>query len=130
VLSNGRVAAKLRPARDALTTQLDQAIPVDRSGWIALRAVGPARGDVKGESLYAHTSPVYISVAGRPAGSAEDARYFLAWINRLWDTVEERDRIPGADLKAEVQSQIDRARAVYRKIIEQGGGEEGTRSGK
>jgi hypothetical protein len=121
VLYNGKVAVKSTPARAGLTTELDQSLPVDRSGWIALRVVGPARGDVKGESLYAHTSPVYLTVAGKPAGSAEDARYFLAWINRLWDAVEERDRIPGAELKAEVQAQVERARAVYRKIIEAGG---------
>jgi hypothetical protein len=125
VLHNGKVALKITPAKDALMTELDQTVPVDRSGWIALRVVGPARGDVKGESLYAHTSPVYVVVAGKPAGAAEDARYFLAWIDRLWSTVDERDRIPGADLKAEVQSQVERARAVYRKIIERGGNGKG-----
>jgi hypothetical protein len=127
VLYNGKVVGKVTPARDVLTTELDQSFPVEQSGWVALRVVGPARGDVKGESLYAHTSPVYVTVAGKPAGSAEDARYFLAWINRLSDTVEERDRIPGADLKAEVQAQVERARAVYRKIIEHGGSEQGRR---
>src|SRR5260370_26162688 len=49
---------------------------------------------VQGELLYAHTSPVYVTVAGKPAGSAEDARYFLTWIDRLWNTVQERDRFP------------------------------------
>ena len=57
-------------------------------------------------------------VGDKPAGLAEDARYFLAWIDRLWDTVQERDRFPDQRSQAEVQAEIDAARKVYRQIIE------------
>jgi hypothetical protein len=49
---------------------------------------------------YATTSPVYLTVAGRPARSAEDAEYFLRWIDRVevavqasrdWNSDAERD---------------------------------------
>jgi len=46
-------------------------VPIDRSGWLALRALGPANSDVQGELLYAHTSPVYVVVAGKPPAPAK-----------------------------------------------------------
>jgi TolB protein len=125
VLYNGKVAARAVPAKGESVTKIDEEIAVDRSGWIALRAVGPDHADVEGPWVYAHTSPVYVTVAGKPAGSAEDARYFLGWIDRLWAAVEARDRIPGEGRKAEVKREIDRAREVFRKIIERAGENEG-----
>jgi TolB protein len=117
ILFNGKVVATANPAPGTLPTKLDQQVPVERSGWPALRATGRYVPDVQGERLYAHTSPVYVVVAGKPAGSAEDARYFLKWIDRLWDAVQDRDRIPGERWKAEVQAEVDQARQVYRQII-------------
>lgn len=118
VLYNGRTVITLTPLAGALTAAIDKSLAVDRSGWMALRATGPARDDVKGQTLMAHTSPIYVSVAGKPAGSAEDARYFLGWIDRLWAELQERNRFPDAKSRAEVQAQIEQARAVYRKIID------------
>src|SRR5262249_18410278 len=97
-------------------TEIDRSISVDHSGWIALRAAGPAVPEVKGDLVYAHTSPVYV-ITDKLAGSVGDAQYFLAWIDRLWATVEERDRIPSPQRKAEVRAEVERAREVYRRII-------------
>jgi len=83
-----------------------------------LRALGPANPDVQGELLYAHTSPVYVVVAGKPAGSSEDARYFLSWIDRLWDTVEERDRFPDKQSQDQVRAEIEESKKVYQKMVD------------
>jgi hypothetical protein len=115
VLYNGKVVASARPARGA--AELEQTVRLDRSGWLALRASGPPVDEVKGELVYAHTSPVYVEVAGRPAVSAEDAQYFLDWIERLWGAVQERDRFPDQRARAEVEAEVEAARAVYRKIL-------------
>jgi hypothetical protein len=115
---NGTVVATAEIARDGRSAALDRKIKVGRSGWMALRAIGPGvRGDVRNEKFYAHTSPVYVTVAGAPTGSVADAKYFLLWIDRLWDDVQARDRIP-EDAKKGVEEEIEKARAVYRKIIE------------
>src|SRR5262249_6362408 len=114
----GKVVATGELATDRRSATVDRKIKVERSGWIALRATGPGvRDDVKNAQLYAHTSPVYLTVAGKPAGSVEDAKYFLRWIDRLWDDVQARDRIPGATAEKEVKDEIEKARAVYRKIL-------------
>jgi hypothetical protein len=102
-----------QPAKDAW---IDQSIPLDRSGWLALRATGRAHEDHPGSELYAHTSPVYIQIKDKPASASNDAKFFLAWIDRLQAAVRERDRIPNAELKAHVESQLDAARYIYRKL--------------
>jgi TolB protein len=120
ILYNGAVVATSSPAKQALTAKLEKTIPVARSGWLALRVVGPAVGDVKDEWVYAHTSPVYVVVDDKRTGSREDARYFLAWIDRLWETILDRERIPGQKAQEEVQAEVDKARKVYREIAESG----------
>jgi hypothetical protein len=76
-------------------------VRVELSGWILLRA----RSDRAIEPVldlypYGTTGPVYLTVGGQPARSAEDAEYFLRWIDRLeaaarasrdWNSDAERD---------------------------------------
>ena len=50
--------------------------------------------DSRPPEAFAHTSAVYVEVAGRPVRSPEDAEYFIRWIQRLRDDVRGRDRIP------------------------------------
>jgi hypothetical protein len=85
---------------DRRTADTTVAVTVERSGWMLLRA----RSDRAIEPVldlypYGTTSPVYLTVAGAPVRSAEDANYFLRWIDRLeaaakasrdWNTDAER----------------------------------------
>jgi hypothetical protein len=121
ILYNGKVVAQGKPPEGEASTSLDQKIRLNKSGWIALRVSGKPHADVEGEHVYAHTTPVYVVVEDKPAGLAEDAKYFLPWIDRLWTVVEERDRIPDAQQKEEVKAHIDRARDVYREILKRAG---------
>jgi len=120
VLYNGKVAATVKPARGVLSTTVNKTVRIDRSGWLALRVSGPAVTDVKGELVYAHTSPVYVVVASKPVRSAEDARYFLKWIDRLWDDVEQRDRFPDKESRDRVEAEVVAARRVFQKMIDRG----------
>jgi hypothetical protein len=66
----------------------------------------------------AHTSPVYIEVAGKPAASRDDAEYFLKWIDRLSLFIRQRERIPSPQLKQHVESQLEAARGIYVHIAQ------------
>ena len=93
-------------------------LEIPGSGWVSLRAQGPGHPDHTGGLLEAHTSPVYIEAAGRPVASREDAEYFMKWIERLSLFLRLRDRIPSAELKQHVESQLEAARTVYLKIVQ------------
>jgi hypothetical protein len=123
VVVNGQVVARAEAGADRHTISVDQAVAIEHSGWIALRARGPrpevalAQTESRNEQ-FAHTSPVYLEVADRPVQAREDARYFLAWIERLWLDVRQRDRIPPSR-RAHVEAQISAAQAFYRKLAAQ-----------
>lgn len=93
-------------------------IKLDRSGWLALRAAGLVHLDHPVGSLDAHTSPIYVQVAGSPAGARADAEIFLKWIDRLSLALRLRDRVPNDELRKHVQNQLETARSVYTKIAE------------
>lgn len=117
LVQDGKViAAKEFPAEGPWELVWEQEVPFERSGWLALRTAGPAHADGPGGEAYAHTSPVYVELAGRPPASRADAQFFLAWIDRLETALRERDRIPTPAERAHVAAQLESARAVYVKI--------------
>ena len=117
VVVNGRVAATIEGEAGGRSMAIDRAIPIVESGWIGVRVSGPAHPDHPGPSLFAHTGAIYLEVVDKPVSAAADARYFLEWIDRLDGAVRDRERIPGR-LIPHVRTQLDAARAVYRKLAE------------
>ncbi|TXT39720.1 MAG: hypothetical protein FD138_10 [Planctomycetota bacterium] len=120
VIYNGEVVASVPVSENKQEASWEKPIKLDRSGWLALRASGPGNVDHPVGSLDAHTSPIYVRVAGSPQGSRADAEYFLKWIDRLSLALRLRDRIPNDELRKHVQNQLEAARAVYLKIAESG----------
>lgn len=120
LLSNGQVAATLPLAKDDLTATFEKTLDVDQSGWLALRASGPGNPSSSVPALFAHTAPVYVEVAGTRFRSRTDAQYFLRWIDDLALQVRSRDRVPNAELRRHIESQLDAARAVYSQIAREG----------
>ncbi len=102
IVGNGTVVRDIPLTGDRTTAELEVSIPIRRSGWFLLRARSDrAIYPVLDLYPYATTSPIYVTVGGAPARSAEDAEYFVKWIERLeaaakastdWNTPDERDR--------------------------------------
>ena len=114
IVCDGRVVQSLLkgPATEATVSGT---LPVGQSGWCLLRAdAKSAAYPLQDNYLYATTTPVYLSVAGQPPRSVEDARYFLAWIERVREATS---AYPDWRSAAEKQSVLDRlaaAAAIFR----------------
>jgi TolB protein len=103
VVCNGRVVQELLLTDDKTSADLRGEVSVGKSGWCLLRAWSEkAEYPILDEYPYATTSPVYINVGDEPTVSADDARYFLAWIDRLkqaavakhdWNTDAEKEKV-------------------------------------
>jgi hypothetical protein len=77
ILHQGRVLEQIDVDPPAGDIRRSEKITVPKSGWLAVRCLG--RGDNANLSpafAFAHTSPFYVIVDGRPIRSPEDARYF------------------------------------------------------
>ena len=62
---------------------------------------------------YATTSPVYVTVAGRPARSPADAEYFLRWIDRIIESADARTDYNDAQEKKDTMDWLRAGRAVF-----------------
>jgi hypothetical protein len=105
VVVNGEVVAS--------GTDLSTTIELDGSAWIAAR------------TEHAHSNPVYVTLAGRPRGRAEDARVFVEVLDRLGDWVRRKGLFDTPDQRETVLSVIREGRGVYESIIERNDVESG-----
>jgi hypothetical protein len=110
---NGQVVASEPPAgRNAL--EFTRTVRIERSSWIALRALGPRHRLILNDTMaFAHTSPVYVSVADRPVRELEDVRFYRNWVERLITRAETTGRFATPERRAEVAALFRKALAWY-----------------
>jgi len=122
VVANGRVAATVPLEGDRTSASATLRLPVRGSAWYVLRAYADrARHPVLDAYPFATTSPVYVTVEGAPVRSPEDARYFMAWIDRVQDAASAH---PGWNTPAEkafALAMLGRARAEFQSRAAAGG---------
>jgi hypothetical protein len=117
IVGNGKVVATVSLDATRMTANDTVAVPVQSSGWFVLRAYSD-RAEMPVLDLYpfASTSPIYVRVGDQPVHSANDAAFFVRWIERveaaahaspLWSTPAER---------AEVMRKLSEARAVFEAL--------------
>ena len=115
IIVNGKVAATVA-AQGQRRLDIDRVLTLDRSCWIAARALGPWHRLVLNDAqVFAHTSPVYVRFGDRPAIVAEDVRFYIDWIERLIARIDQRGRFATAERKQEVLDLFRRALEVYRE---------------
>jgi hypothetical protein len=120
LVHNGIVVATAALSADRRTATLDRELTLNRGGWLAFRAGGPGTADTLTAGLNAHTNPVYVESGGQPYRSADEARAFLKWIDRVEVLLRTRDRFPTPRHREQALEQLEAARAVYAKIAREG----------
>jgi hypothetical protein len=102
------------PAAGKEKVAFSRRLKLDGSSWIALRALGPRhRLVLNDEMAFAHTSPVYVAVAGRPVRVAADVRFYRDWVEKLIARTEKNPRFATPERKAEVLALFRKALAWY-----------------
>ncbi len=113
IVVNGEVVASAEgPAREL---ELSREIRLEEGSWIAARARGPFDPLlVNDDNAFAHSSPVYCKVDGRTVRKAEDARFFVAWIDKLIERAESRGRFADDEQRRETVDLFRKAQEYYR----------------
>lgn len=121
IIYNGKVIRRVEPKGGHYNASLDETIEVDRGGWIAARAHGrkmlPYGATWWQMPVFAHSSPIYLDMPGRPAGAAESAQLFLNQLGYLQRWAERQAKFPTPENRAEALARIAQARAVYEKLL-------------
>jgi TolB protein len=117
VVCDGAVIRDLKMSADRQSADVEDTIPISRTGWCLLRAWSEKAEDpILDLYPYATTSPVYVDVAGSTPKSASDAAYFIAWIDRLMEAAKaNQDWNTGVE-KNSVLALLDQARGIYVKL--------------
>lgn len=98
IVQNGRVVASAESPTPTRRLQIDEAIRIDGNSWLAARAGGPGyygytHYDVWRRGIFAHTSPIYVSVGGPwRMFDGETAQYMLTLIDGAMTYVENSSR--------------------------------------
>src|SRR5207244_10091188 len=79
LIVNGEVIASVEATDGGRSATLSHDLRIDESCWIAVRALGPGHTTVLDDTLFAHTSPIYVTVDGAGVARPNDAASFVAW---------------------------------------------------
>jgi hypothetical protein len=106
-LVNGRVVATRRIRADGTIQDLRETVPVERSGWVAVRILPSS-----------HTNPVFVELDGAPMRPAKaSARWALEAVDKCWTrkvtNIREGER-------AAARAAYDHARQVYTRLLAEG----------
>ncbi|MDP4503043.1 CehA/McbA family metallohydrolase [Nonomuraea turcica] len=101
--------ARGRPGR--LVTSMEVSEP---TYVVAVASGGPHPRAFHRRGAYAHSSPVYLDVAGEHVAREADVRWCLAWLDRLEAVVREFGTFETDDQLGDHLELYERARAVYR----------------
>jgi hypothetical protein len=114
LVRNGEVVASLPLDASGVSGRASQEIEVDRSGWYLVRAWNSrATHPVLDVLPFATTSPIYVTLGGEPVRSPDDARYFVAWIDRLVQAAESHAGYNRPEERAAVLKLLADGRAVF-----------------
>lgn len=117
IVCNGRVTQTLKLEGSRDSADVTGTLPLKESGWCVLRAWSDKdEYPVLDNYVYATTSPVYVTIGGKPPHSPEDAKYSAAWIGRTIDVTSQYPDWNSAEEKAYVLKRLAEAKAVYEKL--------------
>ncbi|MCB9385046.1 MAG: CehA/McbA family metallohydrolase [Bryobacterales bacterium] len=112
IVRNGEVIATAQGPGSELS--LDHELTLDGPAWIAARVDGDWHPLVVNDfRLYAHTTPVWLTVDGKRYRDPEAARFFAGWIDRLIEGVRTRGRFEHNADREEVVRLFERAKEFY-----------------
>lgn len=114
LIVNGDVVATARAEDAGQRALLAYELTATESCWIAARAIGPEHPLALDTHVFAHTSPVYVSVDEQPIRDAPSAAYFVEWIDRLVDLAARRGKYPDDASRDRVAALFTQAQEYYR----------------
>lgn len=139
IVVNGELLAEKAIAAGESHAQLEVTYSTEKSAWVAARAYQFSRsytnkglsfsqrrdagggptifnqyfGTLRPETIFAHTSPVYLMVDALPVKSPEDANYFVRYLDNSIRWLEESGNFPSETAKGEVLDTFMEGREVF-----------------
>jgi hypothetical protein len=110
LVNNGKVVFE-QPAEktgDHFAARFGRELRVESPGWLAIRIAATAKNELGG-TLYAHTSPVYVDLAGRRVFDLDAAQALLRQIEEGRAAIQARGRFSSPAAAARMVALYDEA---------------------
>jgi TolB protein len=92
-------------------------VELNESGWCLVRASSDrAEYPVLDNYVYGTTSPIYVTIAGKKAGSSDDAKYFVDWMDRVIGATSRYTDWNSAAEKEMVLKRLQEAKKAYERL--------------
>jgi len=114
LLFKGRVIKTVKKVDASGKLIADLENEIRETGWVVARCFERASQTIR----FAHTSPVYVRFVGDNGIVAEDARFFIDWIDREMKFYKNETRFRTSQEQSEMLSFFEKARAVYVKLAD------------
>jgi hypothetical protein len=115
LVRDGEVAAEAM-ARGGREARLETEIAFGRSGWLAARVRSEAKTHA-GYTVFAHTSPIYVTVPGTSARRARAAAGFVDALEESMRTIRKSYRFASDADRAVALGRFEQARQYYAKLV-------------
>jgi len=117
LVCNGNVVRDLKLTGDRQSMDVNGTISISQTGWCVLRASSDKpEHPVLDDYIYATTSPIYVTVEGSAPKPAQDAAFFVAWIDRLLQATNANTNWNTAAEKTSTLQTLNQARQIYLKL--------------
>lgn len=117
LIHNGKVIRGQKCAgKRAFSAHISAEVRVEEPSWFAVRIDGTTRNELD-RPLYAHTSPVYVDVAGRRAFDVEAARSLLKLVEEGQEAIRAQGRFSTDGNRDSVLAHYDQAAKELRARI-------------
>jgi Tol biopolymer transport system component len=114
LVQNGQVIQSFTLEGERTSADVSGTVKLEGPGWLLLRAWNDSANPLIFDIYpYATTSPVYVSIVGQTMRSPNDAEYFIAWIDRIRESVEAHTDYNNDGERTRILSNLDRATRVY-----------------
>ena len=124
LVRGGEVIATKENPTGARRVSFSTEIPIEGSTWIAARAVSAVRLPYNQDiPLFAHTSPIYVDVPGRPISPPEDAAYFAEQCGLAIEWARSTAKLLDESQRQEMIELYEEARQIYLDMAEASGGD-------
>ncbi|MFH1680013.1 MAG: CehA/McbA family metallohydrolase [Candidatus Eisenbacteria bacterium] len=119
IVVNGEIALSIPFAPGTGSVDTTFSLSLDESAWVAARVFGQeSHWHTTGESLFAHTGPVYFTLDGARIARGADAAFFVAWLDDLDSLASAEGSWGNPDDSARVFDEIASARAFYESLAD------------
>ncbi len=120
IIINGLPVQRIEAGSDPLAIRVAETLEITESSWVALRVRGAGhRLATNDREVYAHTSPVYVTIGERPIASRDDALFFIQQIDALISKMDEQGVFANTAQRDEIVQKFRQGQDVYRKIARQ-----------